>query len=217
MRVAANRSSSMPASAIFATCCGCFIHGLRTAFADDHAAKAVSAQLDHLKQVLAGNSLDTLRREVVDSLALISRTIELSVLSGQSACLPMVDVDGFKAINDQHGHQASDAVIGAMARLLVRTFPRKTDFVARYAGDEFVVILQDTTAQEGKLLAERLLNRARAVRLPLDQIALQFTVSVGIAGVEADSTAETWLRRADMGLCAAKQAGRDRAVLAGDA
>jgi len=249
-----------------------FIHGLRAAFADDQSAdKAVSAQLDHLKQVLAGNSLDTLRREVVDSLALISRTleerrsrqeaqmqqlgdqlktlrnelisaqqamaldpmtrlynrasfdemlvktVELSVLSGQSACLLMVDVDGFKAINDQHGHQAGDAVISAMARLLVRTFPRKTDFVARYAGDEFVVILQDTTAQEGKLLAERLLNGARAVRLPLDQIALQFTVSVGIAGVEADSTAETWLRRADMGLYAAKQAGRDRAVLAGDA
>src|SRR3569832_2655879 len=76
MRVAANRSSSMPASAIFATCCGCVILGLRTAFADDHADKAVSAQRDHLKQVLAGNSLDTLRREVVDSLALISRTLE---------------------------------------------------------------------------------------------------------------------------------------------
>src|SRR3569833_3312159 len=254
MRVAANRSSSMPASAIFATCCGCFIHGLRTAFAgDQNADKGVSAQLDHLKQVLAGNSLDTLRREVVDGLALISRTleeqrsrqeaqmqqlgdqlktlrnelvsaqqamaldpmtrlynrasfdemlakaVELSVMSGQSACLLMVDVDGFKAINAQHGHQAGDAVIGAMARLPVRTFPRKTDFVARYAGDEFVVILQDTTAQEGKLLAERLLNGVRAGRLPLGQTALQFTVSVGIAGVEADIKAGTWLRRADMG------------------
>lgn len=242
-----------------------FIQGLRATFVNEQTAdQAVASQLDHLKQALDTGSIDTLRREVVDSLVLIGRTleerrkrqdaqmqqlgeqlktlrselvsaqqamaldpmtrlynrasfdemlgktVELSLLSGQAACLLMVDVDDFKGINDSHGHQAGDAVITEMAQLLLRTFPRKTDFVARYAGDEFVVILQDTTAKEGRLLGERLLKGVRSTRIGAGDSELRFSVSIGVGAVRAYDTPETWLRRADEALYAAKQAGRDR-------
>lgn len=245
-----------------------FIHGLRATFVDEQAAgQAVTSQLDHLKHALDTDSIDTLRREVGDSLTLISttleerrkrqdaqmqqlgeqlktlrtelvsaqqamaldpmtrlynrasfdemlgKTVELSLLSGQAACLLMVDVDGFKSINDSHGHQVGDAVISEMARLLVRTFPRKTDFVARYAGDEFVVILQDATAKEGKLLADRLIKSVRAHRILAADGEVSFTVSVGVSGAERNDTPESWLRRADEALYAAKHGGRDRTHL----
>src|SRR3569833_2756168 len=87
-----------------------------------------------------GDQLKTLRNELVSAQQamardpmtrlynrasfdeMLAKAVELSVLSGQSTCLLMVDVDGFKAINEQHGHQAGDAVIGAMARLPVCFF-----------------------------------------------------------------------------------------------
>ena len=137
------------------------------------------------------------------------KTVELSLLSGQAACLLMVDVDDFKGINDSHGHQPGDAVIAEMAQLLLRNFPRKTDFVAGYASDEFVVILQDTTAKEGRLLGERLLKGVRGTRIGAGDGELRFSVSMGV-GASMLMTRRDLLRRADEALYAAKQTGRDR-------
>ena len=150
---------------------------------------------------------------------MLAKTVEINMLSGQAAALIMVDVDDFKTINDSRGHQAGDAVIGEMARVLLRTFPRKTDFVARYAGDEFIIILQDTTAKEGQMLAERLLQTVRAARIaPLGaEEQFGFTLSVGVAAIRREDSAEAWLRRVDEALYAAKQAGRDCVRLAAEA
>lgn len=193
----------------------------------DERRKRQAAQMEQL-----GEQLKSLRGELVSAqqaMALdpmtrlynrssfdemLSKTVEISLLSGQAAVLIMVDVDDFKGINDSHGHQAGDAVIGEMARVLLRTFPRKTDFVARYAGDEFIVILQDTSAAEGKMLADRLLKTVRAVRIPLpDANELYFTISVGVAAIKRDDAPEDWLRGVDEALYTAKQAGRNRAHL----
>jgi len=96
-----------------------------------------------------------------------------------------------------------------MAQLLLRNFPRKTDFVAGYAGDEFVVILQDTTAKEGRLLGERLLKGVRGTRIGAGDGELRFSVSMGV-GASMLMTRRDLLRRADEALYAAKQTGRDR-------
>ncbi|MCC7324209.1 MAG: GGDEF domain-containing protein, partial [Gemmatimonadaceae bacterium] len=74
----------------------------------------------------------------------ISRSIELHSLLGQPASLMMIDVDNFKGINDQFGHPAGDTALRQVANVLSKTFLRRVDFVCRYGGDEFAVILQET-------------------------------------------------------------------------
>ena len=169
---------------------------------------------DELVAVKQEMSLDALtrlyNRASLDQMA--ERIVALSQWSGQAACLLMVDVDGFKKINDNYGHPAGDAALSMLARAMLRTFPRKGDFVSRYAGDEFAIILQDTSAKEGMLLAERLLMVVRTTVINLSDQEIDFTVSIGIAELRNGDTMETWLRRADAGLYSAKQAGRNRVV-----
>ncbi len=179
--------------------------------------KSLRGELVSAQQAMALDPMTRLyNRSSFDEM--LSKTVEISLLSGQAAVLLMADVDDFKGINDSHGHQAGDAVIGEMARVLLRTFPRKTDFVARYAGDEFIVILQDTSAAEGKMLADRLLKTVRAVRITLPSAEeLTFTISAGVAAIKRDDAPEDWLRRVDEALYTAKQAGRNRAHLRDEA
>lgn len=178
-----------------------------------------------------GDQLKNLREELVsaqqamslDSLTrlynrasfdeMLTKTVELSLLSGQDACMLMVDVDEFKAINDTHGHQAGDAILTTLAQVMLRAFPRKTDFVARYAGDEFAIILQDTTVKEGTVLADRLVKAMRTTFIKLqDQQEIGCTISIGVAAVRRGDTPESWLSRADEAMYEAKQAGRNRVV-----
>lgn len=138
------------------------------------------------------------------------RTFELHKLSGQPACLFMVDADHFKKINDNLGHPVGDLMLKQLADCCIRMFPRKTDFVARYGGEEFVIILQETSLEVAKMLGQRLLQAVRAIRVNHENRTLSLTVSVGIAELDTRNDASRWLRRADGALYRAKQAGRDR-------
>ncbi len=72
----------------------------------------------------------------------------LGLLLGSMPCLLLVDVDHFKAINDQYGHPAGDQVLKAVAENLVRHFLRKEDFVARYGGEEFAIVVRDSAPKK---------------------------------------------------------------------
>lgn len=132
---------------------------------------------------------------------------------GRTAVLLMVDVDHFKAINDQHGHPVGDVVLKALADALVRCFPRRSDMVARFGGEEFSVLLMDTTLQETPAICARLLDAIRRLHIAASGKVLQVTVSVGAAQVQVGGTVEQWVARADEALYNAKRSGRDRAVL----
>ena len=144
----------------------------------------------------------------------LARTVDISLLSGQSACLFMVDIDHFKSINDTFGHPAGDAVLKEVANCCTRTFPRKTDFVARYGGEEFAIIVQDTSVDAGQMLGERLLEAIRSLTVNYDGQEIQVTASVGVSEFIAGDSASVWLDRADDALYQAKQTGRDRMVVA---
>ncbi|HXN32821.1 MAG TPA: GGDEF domain-containing protein, partial [Polyangiaceae bacterium] len=147
----------------------------------------------------------------------LTKIAELSALFSQPVCLVMLDVDRFKSINDTCGHGAGDEALKAVANRLVRTFPRRGDLVARLGGDEFVVVLRDIRIEDARVLAQRLVEAVRAVKVENQKQALPLSVSVGIAEWRSGDTQQMWLARADAALYRAKQAGRDRWAEASEA
>jgi len=130
---------------------------------------------------------------------------------GHPLACAMVDLDGLKQINDRLGHAAGNRAIVMLADA-VREELRDTDFAARYGGDEFVVLLPQTSESQGAQFAERLRKRLAQVS---EQAGLQVRGSIGVAAVTADDldepdAAEDLLRWADDALYRAKRSGRDR-------
>jgi diguanylate cyclase (GGDEF)-like protein len=143
------------------------------------------------------------------------KTLELSRDSGQCACLIIADIDRFKAINDTYGHPTGDTVIRLVSDTLTRSFPRKNDFVARYAGDEFAVILSETSIIDGQALGKRLMEAVRSQTITTDTGTKgRVTLSMGLAGLRDSDTSSSWLSRADSALYRAKKGGRDRMSVA---
>jgi diguanylate cyclase (GGDEF)-like protein len=125
-----------------------------------------------------------------------------------------VDIDHFKAINDEFGHLTGDEVIREVGALL-RDTAREVDVVARVGGEEFTILAPDSNDEGALILAERVMQAFRAHRfksLPPDR---RITTSVGVSAAPArdDEIARTLLSRADEALYVAKRNGRDRAVL----
>jgi diguanylate cyclase (GGDEF)-like protein len=123
----------------------------------------------------------------------------------------MADLDYFKQVNDRFGHADGDTVLKAFARLL-REDARAADLPGRIGGEEFALMLPDTGAEQACKVAERLRKRM-AVLQPLES-EHRFTVSIGVAVAGADEQTDDLLLRADRALYAAKEAGRDRVVMA---
>jgi diguanylate cyclase (GGDEF)-like protein len=126
--------------------------------------------------------------------------------------LLMVDLDGFKRVNDEHGHPAGDRYLRAIGRT-IRGHLRVADHACRYGGDEFCILLPETDRAGAATIAERLRQSIARVDLGLEDTApLTATASVGLAAFPEDGADDValLLRRADEALYRAKRAGRDR-------
>jgi len=133
--------------------------------------------------------------------------LNLNFILGQPVTVVFADLDHFKAVNDRHGHAAGDGVLRAVGDCLSRTFIRKSDVVARYGGDEFAVILADTSAADSVALLERFFRTLGKERLPgIDGAAL--SCSVGYTEIAPGDSVESVVMRADAALYEAKEAGR---------
>lgn len=124
----------------------------------------------------------------------------------------MVDIDFFKRINDNHGHQFGDQVIELIGKTLEATC-RGSDTLSRYGGEEFCVLLPETTEHEAAVWAERARAEIAALRIPAGDDSLRVTCSFGIAQ-RSDETVRPaeLIDRADQALMCSKQSGRDRVV-----
>lgn len=130
----------------------------------------------------------------------------------QTASLLMMDLDGFKGVNDRCGHQVGDAVIRRFADIL-RANCRDTDTPGRYGGEEFGLVLAGADAATAVRVAERI-RVAFAESAFEDEETLHCTVSVGVCALDAGiDDVEAWVRAADAALYRAKQAGRNRVEL----
>ena len=149
-------------------------------------------------------------------MAELDREVRRSDRHGHPFAVLMLDVDRFKVFNDTFGHQAGDAVLKRLARIL-RDSTRDVDTVARYGGEEFMVILPETAAAVAARVAERIRSRAEGDRFrpPDKTLELAVTVSVGYAIFPEHAKApETLIEAADQALYRSKEAGRNRVTAA---
>lgn len=125
-------------------------------------------------------------------------------------CVLLLDVDHFKPYNDNHGHQAGDCALAAVGKALGDNI-RPYDYAVRYGGEEFLLILPDTTASDARIIAERIRELLRTTDIighdgkPLPRI----TVSTGLAELKPQQTMSSLIEAADAALYRAKLAGRD--------
>jgi diguanylate cyclase (GGDEF)-like protein len=118
----------------------------------------------------------------------------------------MLDIDYFKRINDEFGHQTGDRVLREVAGLL-QSCLRGTDAVGRWGGEEFLVLCPETNGLQAESFAERICEQVRAFPFSSGQPQ---SVSAGVAELSPADTADSLLRRADAALYRAKRGGRDR-------
>jgi diguanylate cyclase len=130
---------------------------------------------------------------------------------GKTFALALIDIDHFKWINDTHGHKAGDGVVSGVGTLLTKCV-RSNDFVARYGGDEFAILLDAPNLETAVAVAERIRSAAETENFSAarqcEQIAITF--SMGLTLVHDGDTTESLFKRADSALYEAKKAGRNR-------
>ena len=138
-----------------------------------------------------------------------SRNLRLAERRDSSLAMLYIDLDRFKQINDGFGHAVGDGVLKAFARVAM-TSVREDDVLARIGGEEFVILLVDTTVAGAKLVAERIRMGTR--NMEIDELPPQFavTVSVGVAASGRGEKLAAFMARADAALYQAKAGGRDR-------
>lgn len=200
--------------------------------------RAASAEQDHRRQLVSISSatgkVKTLLNALFDNVvdiesgrdplthllnrrfmpSLLSREIDIYRHSGQVFSLLLIDVDHFKQVNDLHGHDAGDAILQALARILIGAV-RGSDFVFRYGGEEFMVLCVETASADALLIAEEIRKTVMSEKIALREgNTLEVTVSIGISTFDGNPDYTKLLGKADRALYSAKKSGRNCCILA---
>ncbi|MBC7987962.1 MAG: GGDEF domain-containing protein [Luteimonas sp.] len=183
-------------------------HRAKRSEADAQHERRRAEELDHQANTDALTGL--LNRRRVDDL--LPRIVERSRASGIPLAAVLIDIDRFKAVNDTFGHGIGDRVLVDVARLL-RTAVRGSDLAARIGGEEFLVVLVDTTQARALEVSERIRESIAGHAWTDLRPGLACTISVGLAPYRAQISTQAWLSAADSALYVAKNGGRNRVVL----
>jgi diguanylate cyclase (GGDEF)-like protein len=149
------------------------------------------------------------RRYFVDRL---HTEIRFAVRHGKALCLLFVDIDHFKKINDQYGHQAGDAVLSLVAHQMNATI-RTEDVLARYGGEEFAIICREIELEGARALAERLRAAVQGKNYEFDGKVIPVTVSIGAAVDRKITDPQALIAAADAAMYEAKRTGRNKVVV----
>jgi diguanylate cyclase (GGDEF)-like protein len=131
---------------------------------------------------------------------------------GTTYSMIVLDVDHFKLINDEHGHATGDLMLVDFVKALTSSL-RHYDVCARWGGEEFLALLIDADLATAEIVARRMLANIRDLRVPVDDLELSLTASIGLTQHKGDESYDATFRRADKALLLAKTAGRDRLVV----
>lgn len=135
---------------------------------------------------------------------------QLAIKTNTPYSVMMIDIDNFKKVNDIHGHQAGDAVLSSIGRTLKRSL-RVTDYAFRYGGEEFMVLMPETSLKNAERAAEKLLDKIRQTDIKIDNgRLLKVTASIGLAAFDGHPDYEQIIKHADEKLYEAKHNGKDR-------
>ena len=143
----------------------------------------------------------------------VGTLVEQAQSRGKPLTVLVLDIDYFKSVNDNHGHDAGDDVLREFA-LRIRKSIRGIDLACRYGGEEFVVVMPETDLAVATMVAERLRRRIASEPFPIQKGSrtVEVTISIGIAALGGDDNAAGVLKRADQALYRAKRDGRNRVV-----
>ncbi len=142
---------------------------------------------------------------------LLDREVELARRHGSDLAVIMVDIDRFKQINDTHGHLAGDQVLRKVAAV-IRDCVRSSDVVARFGGEEFLVLLRNTDLFGAALLAQRIRAAIERTVIRENDKDIIVTVSLGVTSLHDEESSRDLVSRADQALYQAKREGRNRVV-----
>lgn len=146
-------------------------------------------------------------------LAVLEQEHQRCIRSGQSFCLALLDVDRFKPVNEAHGYAVGDAVLAALSQEAMRQV-RLSDVLARWGGEEFLLLMSDTRSALARAGLERLQQRLAALRILHGSATVAVTLSAGLAEHIAGEPVERTLERAAAALAEAKLQGTGRTVVA---
>ncbi len=138
--------------------------------------------------------------------------VERAIRTGMPLAGIMIDIDTFKQINDNYGHVCGDLVIEEIGALMRRSL-RKYDHAGRYGGEEFFIILPNTTGAQAYGWAERFRDSLAALEISFGGKIVPVTASLGVAQFRIGENREAWVSRADKAMYLAKEGGRNRTVM----
>jgi diguanylate cyclase len=168
-------------------------------------------QVERVSKVLSQEAMTDPLTKAWNKRALTARMEDdLANRAHWPVALIVFDIDHFKRVNDNFGHQAGDRALKAITQQAGQSL-RGQDTLFRYAGDEFVILLRNTGLADAKQVAERVRQAAESIKFTYrGETELKITVSLGVAEVRAGESPEALFERADQALLGAKRAGRNR-------
>jgi len=173
--------------------------------------RRIKAQQRQLKQMAYYDPVTDLPyRRLLEKL--LKREIALMQRYGHDSVIIILDIDNFKTINDTYGHPVGDNILKKLDELLVNNV-RVSDTVARFGGEEFIILMPGTSVEEGFAFAEELRKLIMAKRFIVGSVMLHITSSFGVSSIRdlmGSQTLEDYYYRADKALYLAKQSGKNR-------
>jgi diguanylate cyclase (GGDEF)-like protein len=165
------------------------------------------------RQARTDSLTGALNRRAMEEAAL--RETARSIRHGSQLCMIVLDIDHFKHLNDTRGHAAGDCALQALVRQ-VSAMLRGNDLLARTGGEEFTILLPDTSAQAGIVAAERLRQAVEALEIAFEEEPIRLTVSAGVAQLDPSQGGwEAMMRQADTAMYEAKEHGRNSVAARG--
>lgn len=184
-------------------------------FDDRTELSATRREVAELRDLAMHDALTGLPNRRHFEMSMASRIAELAGY-GRRFGLLIADIDRFKLVNDRHGHAAGDVALRTVARTLLKS-SRAGDDIARFGGEEFALTIAGVDEPALRAIADRFRALVEQTRVQTDGLDLVVTISLGGAMAEIGDTAEAIFERADAALYRAKEGGRNRVRLAGDA